>query len=69
MDPKTCFGYFSYCHFHNDSKECLQPKKEKKNSNLLHRFKSVTLKKFEICQNGTFDLFEFFDQKHYFKAL
>ena len=36
---------FSYCHFHNASKECFQPKK---NLNFMHWFKSAILAKLKI---------------------
>ena len=40
---------FSYCHFHDASRECFWSKKI---SNLVHRFKIAIL---EIFQNGTFE--------------
>ena len=43
---------FSYCHFHNASKECFW---SKKNSNFMHGFKSAILAIFHFCQNGTFE--------------
>ena len=43
---------FSYCHFHNASKECFWPKKI---LNFMHGFKSAILAIFHFCQNGTFE--------------
>ena len=44
---------FSYCPFHNASKECFWPKKF---LNFMPRFKSAILAIFQFCQNGTFEL-------------
>ena len=43
---------FSYCNFHNASKECFWPKKF---LNFMHGFKSAILAIFQFWQNGTFE--------------
>jgi hypothetical protein len=43
---------FSYCHFHNASKECFRSKFF---SNFMHGFKSAILAKLKNCRNGTFE--------------
>jgi hypothetical protein len=43
---------FSYCHFHNDSKECFWPNFF---FNFMHGFKSAILAKLKNCENGTFE--------------
>ena len=57
---------FSYCHFHNASKECFRAK----NSNFMHGFKSAILAIFQFCQSGTFepvlDTWNFFWSKAFF---
>ena len=43
---------FSYCHFHNASKECFWPNCF---LNFMHGLKSATLAKLKNCQNSTFE--------------
>jgi hypothetical protein len=52
VDLGHVIDIFSYCHFHNASKECFWSKKI---LNFMHGFKSAILAIFKSCQIGTFE--------------